>query len=165
VGQTRLVTGWDNATRTLALESPLDSHFVPGESIIAIVGSFGAKAFVGNTFEFTEVVQWYSNTLGGVMADNSLTDCNVLNGGNVGNASVGAYGACYNGPGTVWFTEYTGNVMVRSDGIALLDQRHQITGGVNQNDWCVAVRPATGNDSDFIFLRSFLPSDYYGVIT
>jgi hypothetical protein len=45
-------------------------------------------------FNWTEVVQWYSNTLGGVMADNTLTDVNVLNGGNVGNASVGAYGAC-----------------------------------------------------------------------
>ena len=53
-------------------------------------------------------MQWYSNTLGGIMADNRLTDVNVLNGGNVGNASVGAYGACYNGPGPVWFTEFTG---------------------------------------------------------
>ena len=48
-------------------------------------------------FNWTEVVQWYSNTLGGVMADNTLTDVNVLNGGNVGNASVGAYGACCEG--------------------------------------------------------------------
>ena len=54
-GQTRLVTGWDNATRTLTLESPLDRYFSPAHSIIAIVGSFGAKAFVGNTFNWTEV--------------------------------------------------------------------------------------------------------------
>ena len=65
---------------------------------MTIVSSFGAKAIVGNTFNWTEVVQWYSNTLFGVIADNTFTDCNVLNGGNVGNASVGAYGACYNGP-------------------------------------------------------------------
>jgi hypothetical protein len=104
VGQTRMVTGWNKQTRTLSLEEPLDAHFVPAESILAIVGSFGDKAIVGNRFHWTEVVQWYSNTLGGVIADNSLVDCNVLNGGNVGNASVGAYGACYNGPGTVWYT-------------------------------------------------------------
>lgn len=108
VGTTRLITGWDNSSRTLQLETPLDPYFSPTDSIIAIVGSFGAKAFVGNTFEWTEVMQWYSNTLGGIMADNRLTDVNVLNGGNVGNASVGAYGACYNGPGPVWYTEFTG---------------------------------------------------------
>lgn len=77
------------------MESPLDDHFVVGEetgSILTVVCSFGAKAIVGNTFNWTEVVQWYSNTLGGVIADNLFTDCNVLNGGNVGNASVGAFG-------------------------------------------------------------------------
>jgi hypothetical protein len=72
-------------------------------------------------FSWTEVVQWYSNTLGGIISDNTLTDCNVRAGGNVGNASVGAYGACYNGHGPVWYTEFTGNTMVRSDGISLLD--------------------------------------------
>ena len=65
----------------------------------------------------------YSNTLSGVMADNSFSDCNVRNGGNVGNASVGAYGACYNGPGAVWYTEFTGNTQLRSDGIAFEDQQ------------------------------------------
>ena len=94
-GQTRMVTGWDASTRTLALEEALDGHFEPGRSVLAIVGSFGAKAVVGNRFNWTEVVQWYSNTLGGVMADNTLTDCNVLNGGNVGNA-VGVRVACTN---------------------------------------------------------------------
>jgi hypothetical protein len=89
-----MVTGWDKTTRTLTLETPMDAHFVPSKSILAIVGSFGMKAIVGNKFVWTEVVQWYSNTLGGVIADNTLTDCNVLNGGNVGNASVGAFGAC-----------------------------------------------------------------------
>ena len=78
------------------------------------------------------MIQFYSNTLGGVIADNDLQDVNVLNGGNVGNASVGAYGACYNGPGSVWYTEFLGNRMVRSDGIALLDQQVERHGGVNQ---------------------------------
>eukprot|EP00729_Bicosta_minor_P004002 gene4002-27673_t len=121
-GQTRLVTGWDHTTRTLSLESPLDDHFVVGEetgSILTVVCSFGAKAIVGNTFNWTEVVQWYSNTLGGVIADNLFTDCN----------------ACYNGPGPVWFTEFVGNTQVRSDGIALLDvPRISSKNGVNQND-------------------------------
>jgi hypothetical protein len=103
----------------------LDPFFVPGPngSLVTIVASFGAKAIVGNVFNWTEVVQWYSNTLGGVIADNTLTDCNVRAGGNVGNASVGAYGACYNGHGPVWFTEFTGNDMIRSDGISLLDNQ------------------------------------------
>jgi hypothetical protein len=136
-GQTRIVTGWDSTTRTLQLETPFDSYFLPAGdsgSILALVGSFGAKAIVGNVFNWTEVVQWYSNTLGGVIADNSLTDCNVLDGGNVGNASVGAYGACYNGPGPVWFTEFTGNTQVRSDGIGLLDAAVRPGGAGNQKD-------------------------------
>lgn len=130
-GQSRVVVGWDKNTSTLTLESPLDAYFQPGlqqpggvtRSVVTIVASFGQKALVGNVFNWTEVVQWYSNTLGGVISDNTLTDCNVRNGGNVGNASVGAYGACYNGHGPVWFTEFTGNTMVRSDGISLLDNQ------------------------------------------
>ena len=82
-----------------------------------MLGSFGAKAIVGNNFNFTEVVQFYSNTLTGIIADNTLTDCNVL-GGNVGNASIEAYGACYNGPGPVWFTEFLG--MCKSDQMELV---------------------------------------------
>ena len=50
-------------------------------------------------------------------------------------------GACYNGPGPVWFTEFTGNTMVRSDGIALLDQQHFGSGGVNQNNCPVYTGP------------------------
>lgn len=122
-GQTRLVTGWDNSTQTLTLESPLDGWFQPGPggSYITIDASFGYKAIVANVFNWTEVVQWYSTTQSGVMADNVLTDCNVRSGGNVGNASMGAYGACYHGPGPVWFTEFTANKQTRSDGISLFD--------------------------------------------
>ena len=39
-----------------------------------------------------------------------------------------------NGPGTVWYTEFTGNTQVRSDGIALLDQQVIRHDGVNQNN-------------------------------
>jgi hypothetical protein len=53
VGASRIITAWDNSSRTLQLETPLDPHFSPTDSIIAIVGSFGAKAFVGNTFVWT----------------------------------------------------------------------------------------------------------------
>ena len=77
------------------------------------------------------MVQFYSNTLAGVVADNHLSDCNVLNGGNVGNASVEAFGACYNGPGPVWFTEFTGNTQIRSDGIGMFDQQ-VMPGYINQ---------------------------------
>jgi len=139
-GQTRLVTGWTTATKTLALERPMDGHFMAGPegSMLALVASFGAKAVVGNVFNWTEVVQWYSNTLGGVVADNQLTDCNVRNGGNVGNASVGAYGACYNGPGPVWFTEFTGNNQTRSDGISLFDHRADNGGGeLLPSEWTI----------------------------
>ena len=144
-GQTRMVTGWNATTRTLLLESPLDGYFAAGlgrnGSILALLSSVGSKAIVGNTFNWTEVVQWYSNTLGGIMADNSLSDCNVRAGGNAGNASMGAYGACYNGPGPVWFTEFTGNSQVRSDGISLLD--HQTTNsGKGSQVHCAAYRGA-----------------------
>ena len=59
VGQTRLVTGWDPVTKTLTLEGPLDDHFLPGvvkgvSSTVAVEASFGAKAIVGNLFNWTE---------------------------------------------------------------------------------------------------------------
>lgn len=57
VGQSRFVTDWSPATRTLTLESPLDAHFTIA-SPIAVLGSFGQKAIVGNVFNWTEVVQW-----------------------------------------------------------------------------------------------------------
>jgi hypothetical protein len=148
VGQTRMVTGWTRQgnTSTLTLEHPLDGHFVTTQaltaakgqridensadvSIVEIRDSIGTKAIVGNKFNWTEVVQFYSNTLGGVVADNTLTDCNVRNGGNVGNASVGAYGACYNGAGPVFYTEFLGNTQTRSDGISLFDNQ-----ALDQND-------------------------------
>jgi len=39
-----------------------------------VVASVGMKAVVGNRFEWTEVIQQFGNILGGVVADNSLTD-------------------------------------------------------------------------------------------
>ena len=43
-------------------------------SVLAVVASVGMKAVVGNRFEWTEVIQQFGNILGGVVADNSLTD-------------------------------------------------------------------------------------------
>ena len=36
-----------------------------------------AQIVVGNTFTWTEVVQWYANTYRGVHADNTFSECNV----------------------------------------------------------------------------------------
>jgi hypothetical protein len=69
----------------------------PRASVIAVVSSFGSKIFAGNRFNWTEVVQWYGNTLQGVMADNSFADCNVQPGGNIDHGAMGAVGECYHG--------------------------------------------------------------------
>ena len=134
-GQTRIVTGWNRSCVspdwrsmvslcTITLDAPLDAWFVPGNSsdssIIAIVASVGQKAVVGNRFQWTEVIQMFGNTLGGLVADNTLTDVNVAN-AVLGNGSVGAFGMCYQGPSPNWFTEFVGNRMHRSDGITLLE--------------------------------------------
>lgn len=132
-GQSRVVTGWEPASRKLSLESDVDGWFRAGNcsveepmnenvecSVIAVVASVGMKAVVGNRFEWTEVVQMFGNTLAGVVADNQLVDVNVDN-SILGNGSVGAFGMCYQGPSPNWFTEFTGNNMLRSDGITLLE--------------------------------------------
>ena len=132
-GQTRIVTGWNRSCVnsdwrsmvglcTITLDVELDPWFRAGNcsncSIIAIVASVGQKIVAGNRFEWTEVIQMFGNTLGGVVADNTLTDVNVHN--NVlGNGSVGAFGMCYQGPAPNWYTEFYGNSMLRSDGITL----------------------------------------------
>lgn len=59
-------------------------------SLVAVVASFGSKLFVGNVFNWTEVVQWYGNTYKGVIADNHFQNCNTKPGGNSGANSLGA---------------------------------------------------------------------------
>ena len=101
VGQSRLITAVGNISRdadhvngSIVLDRPLDDWVVTQEeayarrdtttnssnstgagagpvSLVAVVSSFGSKIFAGNQFNWTEVVQWYGNTLRGVMADNT----------------------------------------------------------------------------------------------
>jgi hypothetical protein len=110
VGQSRLIKSLGSDNNTVILESPLDGWVVPNKpnnshhatkgprpSIVAVVSSFGSKIIAGNSFNWTEVVQWYGNTLRGVMADNSFSDCNVLPGGNINHGAMGAVGECYHG--------------------------------------------------------------------
>jgi hypothetical protein len=109
----------------VVVDKPLDLWIAlagdPKESVVAVISSFGSKAIVGNVFNWTEVVQWYGNTIRGVAADNSFTDANVKTGGNINRGSLGGVGECYHGSDPNWFTEFRGNVMVRSDGISLRD--------------------------------------------
>ena len=70
----------------------------------------------------------YGNTLRGVMADNHFVDCNVKPGGNINHGSVGAVGECYHGSDPVWFSEFRGNSMARSDGISIRDSFMSKTG-------------------------------------
>ena len=90
-------------------------------SLVAVLASFGSKLFVGNVFNWTEVVQWYGNTYKGVIADNQFKNCNTKPGGNVGANSLGARGECYHGSDPVFFTEFFRNTMENSDGIGLSD--------------------------------------------
>ena len=43
------------ANGTLVVAEPFDGHVVPGESILAVVGSFGKKVIAGNRFVWGEV--------------------------------------------------------------------------------------------------------------
>jgi hypothetical protein len=106
-GQSRLVVGVSATNGTITLDSPLDSWVStaanrrsaghPSLSTVAVISSFGSKIFAGNTFLWTEVVQWYGNTLRGVMSDNSFTNCNVKPGGNDNGGAMGGVGECYHG--------------------------------------------------------------------
>lgn len=125
VGQTRLITAVPAENGSLTLDRPLDNWVAlsgtQAPSLLAVLPSIGSKAIVGNHYKWTEVVQWYGNTNRGVMADNTFENCNVKPGGNVGAASMGGVGECYHGADPMYFTEFRGNVMDKSDGIALND--------------------------------------------
>jgi hypothetical protein len=121
VGQLRRIVGVGADNGTLVLDAPLDSWVIPytppmvgtgtlahtlaevasdtsgtrsapQPSIVAVIPSFGSKLFLGNRFNWTEVVQWYGNTYKGVIADNHFSNCNTKPGGNVGANSLGARG-------------------------------------------------------------------------
>jgi len=100
------------------LASPLDKHVLPaGGSTICVTATVGSKIVSGNTFDWGMVVQWFGTTTRGVIADNKFTDCNV----DGGRGAIMGFGLCYNGAQPMWACEYTGNEMIRSNGITLVD--------------------------------------------
>ena len=106
-------------TTLLHLAAPLDSHVVPGPggSRVCVTATVGSKIVSGNTFTWGMVVQWFGTTARGVIADNHFQDCNV----DYGRGALMGFGLCYQGPQPMWACEYSGNTMVRSNGIALTD--------------------------------------------
>ena len=122
-GQTRVVTG-RSSSGAYVIDRPFDGWMAPNISMVASLPTVGRKLVVGNRFVGASVVQWFGDTLHGVHADNDFVGCNARAGiGGVmlgGALQVGAL--CYKGaPGQVFFTEYLGNTMNDSDGIALVD--------------------------------------------
>ena len=106
-GQRRLVTGKIGANE-YSIDVAFDSWLVPNVSWVAALPTVGHKLVVGNNFTGTSVVQWFSNTLFGVHADNHFTDVNARSG--IGGLEVGgalqAAGLCYKGaPGQIFYTE------------------------------------------------------------
>ena len=101
----------------LHLMQPLDEHVIPNRSKLCLTATVGSKIISGNSFEWGMVVQWVGTTIRGVIADNHLTDMNV----NQGRGSIMGTGVCYNGPQPLWYAEYTGNTLTRSNGITLYD--------------------------------------------
>jgi hypothetical protein len=75
MGQLRLIVGIVDNT-TLAIESPFDQH-LGRDSFVVVVNTYDKKLLAGNRFTFTEVIQFFGVTLGGVIADNSIIDGNV----------------------------------------------------------------------------------------
>lgn len=125
-GQTRLVTGKlpPPYVNTYTIKSAFDGWLEPQKTMVAALPTAAQKLIVGNTFTGTSVVQWFGDTILGVHADNTFTRCNARTG--IGGLELGGalqVGAlCYKGaPGQVFFTEYLGNTMIDSDGMALVD--------------------------------------------
>jgi hypothetical protein len=122
MGQLRLIVGIIDNT-TLVIESAFDQH-LGRDSFIAVVNTYDRKLLAGNTFTFTEVIQFFGVTLGGVIADNSIIDGNVNHSQHTSipvatkyGGSMRAVGECYHGPAPLFWLEYLGNHFVRSDGI------------------------------------------------
>jgi hypothetical protein len=118
LGQRRFVIEYDESSSTVTLDVAFDGY-VDSASVVAIVVPIGDKLIVGNTFTWTEVVQWYANTYRGVHADNSFTECNVLPAGGDSTGALQAVGECYHGAGGVYMVEMINNTMHNSDGITV----------------------------------------------
>ena len=125
-GQFRLVTGRLPAPfgNSYTLSAPFDGWLRENITMVAALPTAAQKLIVGNEFVGTSVVQWFGDTILGVHADNTFQSCNARTG--IGGLMIGGalqVGAlCYKGaPGQVFFTEYLGNTMIDSDGMALVD--------------------------------------------
>jgi hypothetical protein len=68
--------------------------------------------------------------------------CSTGYGCKSGDAALEAFGLCYNGPQPMWMAEYSGNAMVRSNGIALKDSvvSNTICNGSNMEGLSLAGR-------------------------
>lgn len=123
LGQYRNVVSRVNLT-SIVLDEPFDGHVVAGNSLVAVVASVGAKLVTGNVFTWTSVVQNFGTTFTGVFADNTFEDANnalTAYSGTV-DGTVTGFGLCYGGmPQPLFFAEYTGNTMTRSNGISIHD--------------------------------------------
>ncbi len=120
-GQSRTVVSAPS-NGTLVLAEALDERVVPGESFLAVVNDVADKLIVGNTFDWTEVVQAYALTLRYVAADNDISNANFRHtGGGATGGIMGAAGECYHGVGVSFFTEFVGNTFTNSDGLDLRD--------------------------------------------
>jgi len=130
LGQNRRIVdvSMDARNRTvLHLDAPLDETVDVGTSpsTLAVVATVGRKILSGNTFEWGMVVQFFGTTLGGVIADNVFTDMNTCASGYAckagGDGALEGFGLCYGQGQPLLFAEYTGNQLVRSNGISLKD--------------------------------------------
>jgi hypothetical protein len=121
----------------LHLVSPLNGHVSSGvnaTSVLCLTPTIGSKLVSGNSFTWGMAVRWFGTTSRGVIADNSVVDCNVGIGEGGPQGAIQGWGLCYSGPQPIWDCEYTGNTMVRSNGIALTD--NSLKGTPYENDSC-----------------------------
>jgi hypothetical protein len=121
LGQSREIVastffGASNTTQIVA-SLGWDGFVTPGKSVVAVVASAGSRIISGNTFAFGMVVQWFGTTLAGVISDNTFISMHSASGG-----SLAGRGLCYVGPQPLFFCEFSGNMMLNSGGIDLIDE-------------------------------------------
>ena len=129
VGQSSIIVKVESAANlnqtVLFLATPFDGNVVGGgRSTLCLTATVGSKIVSGNSFNNGMVVQWFGTTTRGVISDNDFTDMNVCSSGygcKSGDGALEGFGLCYNGPQPLWMAEYSGNTMVRSNGITLKD--------------------------------------------
>jgi hypothetical protein len=124
LGQRRSVVGFDNKTGEVLVHKSFDAFVTPSLSYVAVISSNHDIIIAGNSFAWGEVLQFFGDTLEGVIADNTLENCNVkgMNASPNETWTLGAlrvHGSCYHGASPAFFTEVLGNSLVNSDGISM----------------------------------------------